>query len=869
MIKIENLTKIYRAKNKTDCVALSDVNLILPEKGFVFVLGKSGSGKSTLLNLIGGLDSFEKGNVISYGNSLKDFSTSDYEAYRSDFVSFIFQDYHLIDELTVMENILLFNEDNVDEEFLQKVLTTAELQDCVNKYPSELSGGQKQRVAIARGIVKNPKVILCDEPTGNLDRKTSLQILDLLKTLSHEKLVLIVSHNLSEAQTYADRIIQLADGKIIDDVTKKENYEDRLYIENGKAVLPYHGTMTETELQSLNKTITDGQLKEVTVNESGFLPSKMEYIETKKPLTARKFGRKNTLKLFKKFLLAKKWSAVATIILSIVMFAIFTAVQAFTAFDTNAALKQSLTDPSSVLVLEQDYSGFPNNIYDDLTPLQNEKTYPLYSQTIWLNNSLNSSWDYVNRFSDAKNFSDLYIHENYGLLLCDEEYLLDLYGKNGKIPLLAGTLNNERGSGILITDYFADSIIYHEILFNRLQYVNYNSILGIFKPVSLNSAADICGIIDTDYTEKYQDLVQITVEYLTETKNPNTAELQKILSNNPQYVEFVDDVKTHLGVGYCLNPNYIDAFSLQETSLVKVKDFYFSANEREVYGANLNFMSTYISPLSVNDFADGEIGLPYALYNSLFDANKTSADAKKLHLDEQKTVTVKKYINNGLGKTVLFEKEFLVTHVTDSRLCCNENTMLYFKRAEWQPSRIYVKDVQDMSTVTAFMEKGDYHFVSTIQQSYCKINEVVSAMHNLFLLIEITLFVMIFLYLALFGMRSIRQNSYQIGVIKAFGGSTREIGTIFVFKTFLIGFITVLLSSLVSVPFIMLANSALITSMETLLKISLQGFVIIRVMPSFLLADAAILLLITSLSSLAPTVLLKRIKPIDILKAKE
>ena len=181
MIKIDNLTKTYQSKNKTVCKALNGISMTLPETGLVFILGKSGSGKSTLLNMIGGLDVFDSGDIIVFGNSLNEFSEGDYEAYRSSFISFVFQDFHLIEELTAIENVTAFCEQDPDEDFLQNAIETTDIGDFLNKYPSELSGGQKQRVAIARGIIKNPKVILCDEPTGNLDRKTSVKLVQSIK----------------------------------------------------------------------------------------------------------------------------------------------------------------------------------------------------------------------------------------------------------------------------------------------------------------------------------------------------------------------------------------------------------------------------------------------------------------------------------------------------------------------------------------------------------------------------------------------------------------------------------------------------------------------------------------------------------------
>ena len=166
MIKITSLNKIYKSKKRKICHAVKNINLTLPDTGLVFVLGKSGSGKSTLLNLIGGLDNLSGGSIIVDGNDLSCFSESRFCDYRNSHVGFIFQDYHLVDELTVYENIVLsLNLRRVeDKELVSVALAKVDLAGYEDRYPTELSGGEQQRVAIARAIVKKPRIILADEP---------------------------------------------------------------------------------------------------------------------------------------------------------------------------------------------------------------------------------------------------------------------------------------------------------------------------------------------------------------------------------------------------------------------------------------------------------------------------------------------------------------------------------------------------------------------------------------------------------------------------------------------------------------------------------------------------------------------------------
>ena len=869
MIKIDNLTKIYRAKAKTECRAIDGISVTLPDRGLVFILGKSGSGKSTLLNLIGGLDSFDGGDIVSFGNSLASFCERDYEAYRSSFVSFIFQDYHLIDELTVLENVTLFGSDEIDRELLDSTLSTVGMEEYVDRYPDELSGGQKQRVAIARGIMKDPRVILCDEPTGNLDRKTSLQILDLLKKLSRDKLVVIVSHNLSEAETYADRIIELADGRIVEDRTKNPSYVDGFEIEDGRATLPYHERMSREELNALNEAIRTGEVREISLRPSGFEESKIEYKEQNEELRLRKLGGKNLFRLFKKFFFSKYRAAISTILISVIMLGVFAVIQSFVKYDAIKALRDTLRKENSSLVIERDYTSFPLNIYDDLSFLDTEQTYPLYSQTIWLNNTYGSSWDNGKSLSDDKNLSELYIHESYGLLLCDEEYLLDLWGRDGEITLLAGSLDGAYGSGVLITDYFADSIIRHELKNGTSKYLSYDKMIGIFNPVSVNTACRIVGIIDTDYEEKYKVIFDTFEEYTESDEEITQEELKEIISENPLYVEFVDDVKINLGIAFSLNPDYIDSFSLEETSLVRTYELYFTAGDKAVCGSKLNYSCTLTKPLGHKDVTDDEIGLPFDIYNTLFGTDYTEKDVNILNHVERREVSMKRYIDNDPKKGVVYEKTLTVAFVTSSRAVISEATMLEVKRADWQPSRIYIKNPSDVESVFAFCQENDYHLVSREQKNVQRLDEIISTFADLFKLLELTIIVMIALYLVWFGMRSIRQNGYQIGVIKALGGRGRDVGTIFVLKTFIIGVVIAAISTFLSVGFIRLADKVLVASIEEVIGMRLTDISIITAIPEVLAVDALLVIAISFVSALLPTLLLKRIKPVDIIKAKE
>ena len=223
MLEIKNLTKIYKTKGGADVKALDDVSIAFSETGLVFLLGKSGSGKSTLLNLAGGLDEPTSGEVIVMGKSSKEFSGGDFDSYRNTFVGFVFQEYNVLNEFTVEENIALALElqgKKKNQQRIHDILKEVELDEFAKRKPNTLSGGQKQRIAIARALIKDPQIIMADEPTGALDSVTGKQVFETLKQLSKTRLVIVVSHDREFAELYGDRIVELKDGKIISDVSK-------------------------------------------------------------------------------------------------------------------------------------------------------------------------------------------------------------------------------------------------------------------------------------------------------------------------------------------------------------------------------------------------------------------------------------------------------------------------------------------------------------------------------------------------------------------------------------------------------------------------------------------------------------------------
>ena len=221
MLEIKNIRKSFKTADITQ-IALDNISIKFRKSEFVSILGPSGSGKTTLLNIIGGLDRYDSGDLVINNKSTKTFKDKDWDAYRNNCIGFVFQNYNLISHISILENVemgmtLSGVKTKERRKRAKQALEKVGLKDHMNKRPNQLSGGQMQRVAIARALVNNPDIIMADEPTGALDSVTSIQIMDLLKEISKDKLVIMVTHNPELAQKYSTRIIELKDGNLISD----------------------------------------------------------------------------------------------------------------------------------------------------------------------------------------------------------------------------------------------------------------------------------------------------------------------------------------------------------------------------------------------------------------------------------------------------------------------------------------------------------------------------------------------------------------------------------------------------------------------------------------------------------------------------
>ena len=237
MLELKNIVKDYYV-DKQPFRALKEINLYFPKQQFCSILGPSGCGKTTTLNIIGGLDHYTSGDLLIEGQSTKEYNDKAWDNYRNKRIGFVFQSYNLIPQLSILENVamsLTLNGVSRKEkiERAKVALTKVGLDGMFNKKPNQLSGGQMQRVAIARAIINDPEIILADEPTGALDSTTSIQVMDILKEISKDRLIIMVTHNQDLAYQYSDRIIKFKDGQVESDSCSAEEIQKLKEAEDG------------------------------------------------------------------------------------------------------------------------------------------------------------------------------------------------------------------------------------------------------------------------------------------------------------------------------------------------------------------------------------------------------------------------------------------------------------------------------------------------------------------------------------------------------------------------------------------------------------------------------------------------------------
>ena len=854
MIIVKNLTKVYKSKKTKSCVALNNVSFSLPSKGLVFVVGKSGSGKSTMLNLLGGLDSLTSGEINVFGHQLNEYSESELYSFRSNMVGFVFQDFHLLDDLTVSDNVRLslklMAEDDNDR--VEKALESVDLLEFKDRYPRELSGGQQQRVAIARALVKNPDVIFADEPTGNLDSNTTEQIIKLIKEISKEKLVVVVSHNLFDAYEYADRIIELSEGRIINDLVINEKYENAVEVKDNKVIIPMLKRFKQDELDSLLSICKRDEILKIEQSNNKFKQKeqKEEPLQAKVPQKKTKgLSFFNSVKFSAMFGKRRIIGFLLSAIFASILICVLSLAQSIANFDAKSMAMDSMTE-SSVYAVRKDLDTLSGQVHarvitdEDFAKIKqaspDAKLYKLYMSGLYIN-GYTIGYQKVPTITQ----SGLHIVETSGTLETNEEYAKKLL-RLDNLSIYRGSVEQNTG-GIYITDFVADSFIFYG------KAEKDDEILGQQFEGSNDYWPDgyVNGIINTSYKEKYKGVID-QINSMTK-ESPLTEEI----------ISFLDYVNQALAISYYFGDNYkeISSANIYEGNYVYTRNFF-------VNGVDASSTISYVYCGSYFDcvLGDNEVFMDVEAYNKIFGTEYTygNCDTFVPHAIS--------FLSSDFNNEVIYSKQMTVAGIGKCKggnMLLADNVFYEYKEKMFHCYGVYA-DGEDVSGFINYTMDNGYSNISLKMSAIQTMSQAVETFNKFFEFIAMILVCACVFIITSFGVKNIKSKMYEVGVMKALGCKLSSFFVIFGLHTLLIAFTTIVVFVVGYVAFANVANHILLESLKaitpTKIMLDLQ---FIKFDWQLALINSAVVVFISIVSTIIPIILLRRIKPVTIIKAKE
>lgn len=887
MIEFKNVTKIYKPNKGIETIALNNLSFKLPDKGMVFITGKSGSGKSTLLNVLGGLDTINSGEILINDSALNCFKNKDLDNYRNTYVGFVFQEYNLLDEYNVYKNIelaLSLQKKVTSKKTLEDIIQFCGLSGLEKRNINELSGGQKQRVAIARALIKDPAIVLADEPTGNLDEKTSIQIIELLKQLSRNRLVIIVTHEISYAKKYGDYIIEMLDGNI-----------------------------------AQNRII-----------------SKNIYKEKKLDLINGKFDFRKLIGLAYANIKAKKARLLFTIILVTIAISLFGFASTLTYFNIPKTHANTMEENNVSQV--EIHKTVNNKNFTEISPTTAFTNSELIEVQKKLNNSTikvsyaveNNNYLGVNYAEVAPSSDRTYAY--YDISKSDVTRFLEYNDEEMKRFKIIGNYPNENNE-VLIHKVFADYIIK-----NGLSIVNekkddlkktadyfpkdYNDIVNSKKKVILGSSfIIITGIIDED-TTKYETL-------------KNTLSKEMDINPSKLYREFINTNKQS-AFEIIVNNRFFDSLMLKKNNVLSV-DLY-----KPVYSYNSNDMYTYsslkyldqkityyngIKEIETDTLEDNEIIITTFILDEMFDnepsklmedyrnkkygeyQNAIKERTKKIEEQQEKLLQDPNYVIEDIPEILPFDpyqvqKDFVYKYVREKELIGQKIDItindMYLRTSKYKENTIsditiigidaigyedylsknaiqkYMRDNKE-TKVIYFNEKNEneleklfnefppsnakYISKTIYSNEIINVEKIVSKIKNIAYYSSFGFLIFAILLFMNFIIISINGNKKKIGILRALGAKKKDIFNIFFIESLLMGVFVFALSSIICYFSCILCNNLISNTLFFKIKP-----IIFRYETIFITLVTIIIVII--ISSIIPTIKISKMNPFDAINEK-
>lgn len=872
MIEVKNLSKTYIDK-EVKTTALKNVSFVLPDQGLVFIVGKSGSGKSTLINMLGGLDDITEGKVIFDGFDISKAKTHQLDQFRSKYLGVVYQNYNLFADETVFENVRsgadVIQKDTTEEE-INSFINLVELEDKKDTLVKNLSGGQKQRVAIARALVKDPKLILADEPTGNLDTKTAKIIFTFLKKASKDRLVVVITHDMPSALEYADRILEIADGEIVRDVVRNEHINtDIKHIE-----LAEGQKIEKEEMRELNNTLSEMNYR-ASFKEDRFIESKDSEVKSKEEYKTEKRKYRHLLINSLKTLKRNKTSTIITAIICMAMVGLMSIAAALTKFDSKAAIKDVI-DLYNVknLVIRKTYSETNSlsnlqktrllKISDAEEQLIEEKGYTGKRYPIYNVDTTHDYSQYSSRSTNGVKYESFYAECMNGVVVCDYDYLKKLFGE---LTIVAGSLYTVETEGrVLVPDFVADSILYFN---NSLKSPDSSDPYQNIVNELVYGRNHIGAVVKTNYKEKYKVFLE-TIDRIK--KEPQHAsQLRKEITKSDLYAAFLSDANSYLNYGYSLNPDYKD-YVYENFNHTYLMNCYYSLSENGPLFEIENEKKDKCF-YGDDDLVGSEAMMNIAYYNETFNVNLTSPKDPNF---EEKEIYITKYDNESYeGTRAIKTVKFQITKVYTAAYqgdCFRVSNELRRELRDWD-TYVYGYAFDNVPQCYDLYQKLHpymfYNYVTCFQAVFDTIN-IIAIFSEIFSIVLIGLIAILILIITMHNLRIIKRESYRFGVLKSMGYSSLYLAiTLFIIDAItmlaIFGLSTIFswaaglgANRLIQLGFVQFAKSTVY------LHITMVSFKFLMV-----LAFNGIVLLMMALTSFIPFLAIKRIKPSKIIRNAE
>ena len=861
MLETKNLVKIYNPKKGVPVTALDNVNISFPEKGMVFLLGKSGSGKSTLLNLLGGLDNYNSGEIIIKGVSSKDFKQKHFDSYRNTYVGFIFQEYNVLDEFTVGANIALAielqNRKATDSE-INEILKEVDLEGFGKRRPNELSGGQKQRVAIARALVKKPEIIMADEPTGALDSVTGRQVLDTLKKLSLNRLVIVVSHDREFAESYADRIIELADGKVISDVeVSDENIDNdnKMIFGDSRIVIPEEYRLTDDDRKAILdyiESLQNGKVDlKININAlRKFVPTKVkntQYNTSQFKLIKSKLPLKNAFKIGAGALKFKKFRLVMTILLSCISFGLFGLSDTFGAYNHIKVCTNSLIDTEVKYIATakakrmnqgtNEYWRDYGYLISDAEIAQMNKSNNIEMQGVY--NPIGDTMGFSTQINPEINLTEtnynIYKTQFSGFAPINNEIL-----KSMGFKLLAGHLPTEDVNEVAISEYvfevfkkanytdgskLKDKDGKETVKFDEIK--TYDDILGKILVLN-NQKYTITAVVDTNFhIDRYIDLI-VKKDYVSQADQlvdmilfsefdyASEYSYSGLAMVSPKHLNGLVSQKAPMSLiteGYIsFNGNYLGADSNYLARLSDIKDEKIiwingekSALSQKEIIVTTDALNFWTDEENIKNFVfdeNGEIDYIATLKKN----NEVGAwielfNDPKMEYEQEEGYKIVGIIDNinTLSKDLKKSDSKLVSTIVCadtlfSKLTEGKDYYYSFSVGALPEDKDRVEEIVKY----CYSEEGDvrYPIKNSVTYELDSINEVLKSLSTVFLYIGLGFALFASLMLANFIGISISHKKQEIGILRAIGSRSNDVFRIFFSESFIIAMINFILSAI-------------------------------------------------------------------------